>query len=93
MSATIQITVPGLLADCLGGKRRTSIEAESIDGALAAMLGKFPLLRRHIYDDTGAQRQHVLLFFNGENLAWIKDRAAPVRNGDRLDVIQAVSGG
>jgi molybdopterin converting factor small subunit len=41
----------------------------------------------------GAQRQHVLLFFNGENLAWIKDRSAPVRDGDQLDVIQAVSGG
>ncbi|HUG11914.1 MAG TPA: MoaD/ThiS family protein [Opitutaceae bacterium] len=93
MSAKIEITVPGLLADCLGGKRRASIEAESIEGAIGAMLKKFPLLKPHIYDDTGAQRQHVLLFFNGENLAWIKDRTAPVRDGDRLDVIQAVSGG
>jgi molybdopterin converting factor small subunit len=93
MSATIQITVPGLLADCLGGKRRASIEAESIDGAVKAMIQKFPLLKPHIYDDSGAQRQHVLLFFNGENLAWIKDSTAPVRDGDKLDVIQAVSGG
>jgi molybdopterin converting factor small subunit len=93
MSATIQITVPGLLADCLGGNRRGSVEAATIDGALAAMLAKYPLLKRHVYDDTGAQRQHVLLFFNGENLAWIKDRSTPVRDGDKLDVIQAVSGG
>lgn len=93
MSATIQITVPGLLADCLGGTRKASVEAATIDGAIAAMLKKFPLLKRHIYDDTGAQRQHVLLFFNGENLAWMKDRSTPVRDGDRLDVIQAVSGG
>lgn len=93
MSANVEITVPGLLADCLGGKRRASIEAQTIDGAIESMIAKFPLLRPHIYDDTGAQRQHVLLFFNGENLAWIKDRSAPVRDGDRLDVIQAVSGG
>lgn len=93
MSATIQITVPGLLADCLGGTRHGSVQADTIEGTLAAMLAKHPLLRRHIYDDTGTQRQHVLLFFNGENLAWIKDRSAPVRDGDRLDVIQAVSGG
>ena len=93
MSATIQITVPGLLADCLGGKRRASIEADSIDGAVKAMIQKFPLLKPHIYDDSGAQRQHVLLFFNDENLSWIKDRSVAVRDGDRLDVIQAVSGG
>ena len=93
MSATVKVTVPALLADCLGGMRHGSVEAESIAGAIDAMLKKYPLLRRHIYDDTGAQRQHVLLFFNSENLAWIKDRAAPVRDGDRLDVIQAVSGG
>lgn len=93
MGATIQITVPGLLADCLGGTRKATVEAESIDGAVEAMLKKFPLLRRHIYDDAGAQRCHVLLFFNGENLVWIKDHSAPVRSGDKLDVIQAVSGG
>ena len=93
MSAKVEVTVPGLLADCLGGNRRGSVEAESIAGAIEAMVKKFPLLKPHIYDDTGAQRQHVLLFFNGENLAWIKDRNAPVRDGDKLDVIQAVSGG
>lgn len=93
MSATIELTVPGLLADCLGGTRKATVEADSIDGAVEAMLATFPLLRRHLYDDSGVQRCHVLLFFNGENLAWIKDRSAPVRTGDKLDVIQAVSGG
>jgi len=89
----VEVTVPGLLADCLGGSRHGSIEADSVDEALKAVVKKYPLLKRHIYDDSGAQRQHVLLFFNGENLAWIKDRSIPLRSGDRLDVIQAVSGG
>lgn len=38
-------------------------------------------------------RKHVLIFFNDDNLAWIADRDVPLKAGDRLQVVQAVSGG
>jgi molybdopterin converting factor small subunit len=39
------------------------------------------------------QRRHVLIFFNDDNLATITDRNVPLKAGDRLLVLQAVSGG
>lgn len=38
-------------------------------------------------------RRHVLVFYNDDNLATITDRSLPLRAGDRLLVLQAVSGG
>jgi sulfur carrier protein ThiS len=35
----------------------------------------------------------VLIFYNDDNLATIPDRNVPLRAGDRLLVLQAVSGG
>lgn len=89
----IEVTLPSLLADSAGGKRRFTLEAQTLAGALDAMLAAHPLLRPHLYDEAGRTRKHVLIFFNDENLATIKDRETPLRSGDRLQVIQAVSGG
>jgi molybdopterin synthase sulfur carrier subunit len=89
----IEIQLPSLLADSAGGKRRFSLEAQTLAGALEAMLTTYPLLRPHLYDEAMRVRKHVLIFFNDENLATLKDRNVPLKAGDRLQVIQAVSGG
>lgn len=38
-------------------------------------------------------RKHVRIFYNDDNLATIADRDRPLQPGDRLQVLQAVSGG
>jgi molybdopterin synthase sulfur carrier subunit len=89
----LEVTLPGLLADSAGGKRRFTVEAETLAGALDAMLTAHPLLRPHLYDEAMRVRKHVLIFFNDENLATLPDRSVALRRGDRLQVLQAVSGG
>ena len=89
----IEVTLPGLLADSAGGKRRFSVEADTLSGALAAMLVAHPLLRPHLYDEAMRTRKHVLIFLNDENVATLPDRVMRLRSGDRIQVLQAVSGG
>jgi molybdopterin converting factor small subunit len=89
----IDVTLPSLLADSAGGKRRLQLEAETLAGALDRLLEAYPLLRPHLYDEAMRVRKHVLIFFNDENLATLQDRAIPLKPGDRLQVVQAVSGG
>lgn len=89
----IEVTVPGLLADCTGGRRRFTLEAGTLAGALQRLLEEHPRLRPHLYDEAMRVRKHVLIFFNDDNLAWIADRDVPLKAGDRLLVVQAVSGG
>ena len=65
----VEVSLPSLLADSAGGKRRFTVEADTLAGALAAMLEAHPLLRPHLYDEAMRTRKHVLIFFNDENVA------------------------
>jgi sulfur-carrier protein len=35
----------------------------------------------------------VLLFYNDQNIAWLESLDLPLQKGDKLTVMQAVSGG
>ena len=89
----IELTVPGLLQPTIGGVRTTHLDASTLDEALDVMRKKFPLLVPHVYDDTGHIRRHVMVYYNDESVMWIKDKNIPLKEGDRIQVIQAISGG
>ncbi|MCQ6558930.1 MoaD/ThiS family protein [Paenibacillus mendelii] len=89
----IDIVVPFLLADCTGGKSGFSLEADTLEEAIQGLFAEYPLLRHHVYNEEGQIRQHVLLYYNDENIEWLDNRQIPLQTGDRLLVLQAVSGG
>ncbi len=89
----IEVRVPALLRDCTNQKTRFTLEASTLDDALTRLVQEYPLLRVHLYDRKGALRQHVLLFYNDDNIKWLERLDLPLQPGDRLSVVQAVSGG
>lgn len=89
----IEVGVPGLLRDCTEGQSRVVVEAESLAAALERVFSSYPLLRLHVFDDSGKRRRHVLIYFNQENIDWLDDLNVALKPGDRLDILQAVSGG
>ena len=89
----IDVSVPALLADCTGGRTRFPLEATTLEEALRRLLTTHPLLRLHLYDEREQLRRHVLLFFNDQNVARLERLDVPLQYGDRLAVLQNVSGG
>jgi molybdopterin synthase sulfur carrier subunit len=52
------------------------------------------LLKIHLYTEQGHVREHVLLYYNDDNIAWLSDLDQIwIQPGDKLRVLQAVSGG
>ncbi|MBC8105144.1 MAG: MoaD/ThiS family protein [Anaerolineae bacterium] len=91
---TIPVTVPGLLADSVGGQRRIVVEAATLAIALRALQERYSNLRAHVWDENGAIRQHILIYLNDESVTWIDDHESRgLRDSDALFIIQAVSGG
>ncbi|WP_020574436.1 MoaD/ThiS family protein [Actinopolymorpha alba] len=72
-----------------GSRLRRATLAEAVDRLLAT----YPLLRLHLYDETNHLRPHVLIYFNDANIAWFERLDLPLKAGDRLTILQNVSGG
>lgn len=89
----IAVSVPGLLRDCIGGRSSVTIPATTLDEALQRLRDEYPLLRVHMYDEHEQLRQHVLVFYNTDNIAWLDRLDVPLEPGDQITVLQAVSGG
>jgi molybdopterin converting factor small subunit len=89
----IEVTIPGLLRDSVGGRAKLTIDADTVAHALDVIQRDFPLLRVHVWDDLGAVRQHVLIFHNDTAIRWLPSLDAPLKEGDRLQIVQAISGG
>mgnify|MGYP005752762565 FL=1 len=88
----VVIELPSLLANIVGGAQ---IEARgaTIREVLTDATSRTPALAIHLFDETGDLREHVLCFHNGRNTRWDGTLDGPVADGDRIAIIQAVSGG
>jgi molybdopterin synthase sulfur carrier subunit len=89
----LAVSVPSLLRDCTGGKSNFTLEAGTLEEAMANLFAVYPLLKRHLFDEAGKLRQHVLIYYNEDNLEWLEHQQIPLRAGDKLLILQAVSGG
>jgi len=89
----VVVELPTMLAQVTGGRRRVDVEASTVRGALEAAFRAHPELRVHVLDESGRLRPHVLCFHNEVNSRWRESLDVPVSGGDRVTLLQAVSGG
>ena len=54
---------------------------------------RYPLLRPHLYESEGQLRKHVLMLYNNQNTRWFDSLDIPTKPGDKITILQAVSGG
>src|SRR5687768_9101021 len=79
-------------------QRHVSLPPEDVPGAtvrevLEAAFAKNPRARGYVLDDQGALRHHVVVFLDGEMIADRRHLSDATREGSRIDVMQALSGG
>ncbi len=86
---TVKIVLPKVLHDAVGASI-VRVEAKTLRQALEEAYQKIPALRFQLCIDDGSFRAHVLCFLNGENM---RSLDVPVRDGDEISILQAVSGG
>lgn len=89
----IRVLLPSLLRRCTGDRAQVSVTATTFEEAVERLVTEHPLLRPHLFDDAGRLREHVNLFLNDDDSRWLESWAQPLRPGDVLTVVQAVSGG
>lgn len=88
----VTVVLPRMLGEVLGAER-IEVQAATVAAALEAAYGKLPTLRHHLCDDTGGLRVHILCMHNGVSNRDRGTLKTPVRDGDEIAIVQAISGG
>lgn len=91
--AQITLEVPRMLRDCVDGRSAVGLEADRLDTVAQAIRGRWPVLATHVFDEAGELRPHVLLLHNDRMTRWMPRLDVQLADGDRLAIVQAVSGG
>ncbi|HEU4463858.1 MAG TPA: MoaD/ThiS family protein [Gemmatimonadota bacterium] len=91
--AQVTLEVPRMLRDCIDGRPAVEIETERLDTVADAIRCRWPVLATHVFTEAGDLRPHVLLLHNDRMTRWMPRLDVPLADGDRLAIVQAVSGG
>jgi molybdopterin converting factor small subunit len=77
------------LRELAGGSSEHELPGATVGELLRALERSHPGLRGWIVDERGLIRRHINVFVNGEQ----GERTTPVRRGDRVEVLPAITGG
>ena len=69
------------------------VEAGMLRDVLLAAFAAAPRLQGYVLDEQGTVRKHVAVFVNGRMIASRSQLDIPLEQGDKVMVIQALTGG
>jgi sulfur-carrier protein adenylyltransferase/sulfurtransferase len=87
------IHIPTPLRPYADKKDAVEVPARTVGEALAALVSRYPELRRHLYAEDGALRAFVNVYLNDEDVRYLKKDATPVQEGDTLSIVPSIAGG
>jgi MoaD family protein len=91
--AKVTVRLHGAFSDFAGGARKASVDARTVGEALDRLPDMYPGLRERLRDERGRLREHLNVFHNEEEIRRLQGEDTPVRDGDTVHVMPAVSGG
>jgi molybdopterin synthase sulfur carrier subunit len=83
------LRVHGPLKALAGGRAEHELPATTVGTLLAALEAEHPALRGWVLDERAALRRHINIYVNGER----GDTDTALSEGDRVEVLPAISGG
>jgi sulfur-carrier protein len=89
----VRVLLPRSLQAYWEGGGSVEVEGRDLGEVLAALSRARPGLAERVLDDQGRVRRHVLVFVNQEAVGHLAPASVPVRDGDVVHILPAVSGG
>ena len=83
------VRLRGQLEKLAGGGSEHEVEGATVTELLQALESRFGALEGWILDERGVLRRHINVFVNGE----VAESDAAVGDGDRIEILPAISGG
>lgn len=93
MGHDVRVLLHGAWRSFAGGAKEVRVDAADLRGCLDALALAHPSLRERLRDEHGRLRPHLALFVNDADARFLGWEDAPLRDGDIVHVIPALSGG
>jgi molybdopterin synthase sulfur carrier subunit len=85
----VSVRIPAPLRRFAGDAGVVPLEATDVGDAVRQLEG----VRERVLDERGELRRHVNVFVNGESVKFLDGLATPLKDGEEVAIIPAVSGG
>jgi molybdopterin synthase sulfur carrier subunit len=85
----MKVLIPGALRSYTE-RGEVEVNGATLAAVVAELDRQYPGIRFRMVDEQDRIRRHIRLFVNGEQ---VHDLARPLRAGDELVIVQALSGG
>src|SRR5262245_3325185 len=90
---SVNILIPTALRNYAGGSDSVAVDASNVGAALDALTGKYPELKKHLYNDEGQLRHFVNIYVNDEDIRYAEKSATALKAGDVLSIVPSIAGG
>ena len=89
----VTIRIPALWRSAAGGACQAELPTGCLADVLNALVGRFPSLGAHLFDERGEVRSAINLFVNQEHVRFRGGLSAPLQDGDEVYIVPMISGG
>ncbi|MCS7062030.1 MAG: molybdopterin-synthase adenylyltransferase MoeB, partial [Anaerolineae bacterium] len=77
----------------VGCNKEVSLEAETVQGALTALVEQHPALKKHLFNEQGKLRSFVNVYLGDEDVRHLQGADTPLPDGAQLSIVPSVAGG
>jgi adenylyltransferase/sulfurtransferase len=89
----ITILVPTALRPYTGNQARVQVVADTVGGAIDALLAAHSGLARHLRDDAGRLRSFVNVYLGEHDIRDLQREATPLSPGAEITIVPSIAGG
>jgi molybdopterin synthase sulfur carrier subunit len=90
---SVMVRIPTPLRRVTNGQDKVNVEGGTLSEVVGALENEFPGIRERLCDDTGALRNFVNVYVNGEDVRFLEGLDTSTSDGDEISIVPAVAGG
>ena len=89
----VKVRIPSPLQKLTQDQAEVEISASSIHSLIQELDKSYPGIKERICDEKGNLRRFVNVFFNEEDIRFLKKEQTPLKDGDEVSIVPAIAGG
>ena len=91
MSVVVRIPTP--LRRVTNGQDKVTVDGTTLDEIVGSLDAEFPGIKERLCDESGALRNFVNVYVNGEDVRFLDGLGTTTKAGDEISIVPAVAGG